>query len=78
MTDNVISLDSRRPNPWQADADCECAACHIRNMGRDLDDRLRHAGDLLSLDARDAMRHYLQQLAELCGVECQYEPAQVQ
>jgi hypothetical protein len=71
---NVVQLDNYRPSPWQpGDETCECAACLVRRMGRDLDDRLREVGDLFSLEAQDAMKHYLIQLGELCGVECQYK-----
>jgi hypothetical protein len=72
----VIKLDSRRRSPWNLDAGCPCAACYVRQMGKDLDERLRVTEDLMSLAAADAMRHYLDQLGELCGVQCQYAPSE--
>lgn len=73
MSNNVISLDSRRPSPWKATEGCDCAACQVQRMGHDLDRRLTAAATLLDADVEDAMRHYLQQLADLTGVDCQYE-----
>jgi hypothetical protein len=70
----VTKLDHYRPSPWQPDPGCNCAACFVRQMGKDLEQRLRETEDLVSLANADAMRYFLDQLGELCGVQCQYLP----
>lgn len=73
MSGRIVSIDSRRSSPWRPEDGCDCSACEIQRIGADMHERLVSAPDLITLEAQDAMRHFLDRLGALCGTECHYE-----